>query len=72
MTACDYPGKVNAADHIDHVRTQMPYALALAGIGLSLGDIPSGLGLNPGWSILLGTIAIAGVVMLVGRRVRGD
>ena len=60
------------ADHIDHVRTQMPYALLIAGVGIALGDIPSGLGLNPFISILVGMGVIYLVFRFVGRRVENS
>jgi Na+/H+ antiporter NhaC len=43
----------SACDHIDHVRTQMPYALTVAGIGTVLGTIPAGYGFNPYLSMLI-------------------
>ncbi len=49
------------SDHIDHVRTQMPYALVAAGAGIAIGDIPAGLGLNP----FISTVLAVGVVYLV-------
>jgi Na+/H+ antiporter NhaC len=41
-------------DPLDHVRTQIPYALIAAGVALLIGFIPSGFGL-PSWiSLILG------------------
>jgi len=48
-----------ACDHVDHVRTQLPYALVVAAIGMLLGDIGTAYGLPN--SIALG----AGVILLV-------
>jgi len=36
--------KVN---HIDHVRTQLPYALLIGSVSLVLGYLPSGFHINP-------------------------
>ena len=36
---------------MDHVRTQMPYALIAGGVSLLVGTIPAGLGL-PWWLLL--------------------
>ena len=38
---------------IDHVRTQLPYSLFVAGLALLCAYVPSALGLSPGWSLLL-------------------
>lgn len=35
-------------DHIDHVRTQMPYAMVVGMVGLAVGTIPTGFGV-PWW-----------------------
>ena len=41
-------------DHIDHVRTQLPYALLVGGVAIAIGTIPTGFGF-PWWiSLLLG------------------
>ncbi|HEX6307852.1 MAG TPA: Na+/H+ antiporter NhaC family protein [Longimicrobiales bacterium] len=59
----------SGADHIDHVRTQLPYALTVAAIGMVVGDIPTSFGLNPFISLPLGVIALVVVLRLVGRKV---
>lgn len=48
----------SGCDHIDHVRTQLPYALFTGGVALLLGLLPIGLGL-PWWLALPICIAIA-------------
>ena len=41
-------------DHIDHVRTQLPYALLVGGVAIGIGTIPTGFGF-PWWlSLLIG------------------
>ena len=37
-----------SCDHIDHVRTQLPYALAVGSVALLVGTIPTGFGF-PSW-----------------------
>ena len=54
----------SGCDHVDHVRTQMPYALSVAGVALLCGYLPAGFGLSPWISLLLGT---GGVLLLVFR-----
>ncbi len=48
-------------DHIQHVRTQLPYSLFVAALALFCGYIPAGLGLSPLLSI---TIAITVMVIV--------
>ncbi|MFH0779211.1 MAG: Na+/H+ antiporter NhaC family protein, partial [Candidatus Eisenbacteria bacterium] len=59
----------SACDHIDHVKTQLPYALLAAAVGILLGDIPTAFGLSPWMSILGGTIVILLFLRLFARRV---
>jgi Na+/H+ antiporter NhaC len=59
----------SGCDHIAHVRTQMPYALALGVLGMVLGDIPTAYGLSPWISLLVGTLVIVVVVRFLGKRV---
>ena len=55
-----------ACDHLDHVRTQLPYALVVALLAMVVGDVGTALGL-PVWVALLGSIAIlAGGLKLFG------
>ena len=58
-----------ACDHVDHVKTQLPYALVVALVAMVVGDLGTALGL-PVWVALLGSIAIlAGGLKLWGRPV---
>ncbi len=41
----------SGSDHIDHVRTQLPYALLVGSVGVLIGTIPTGFGL-PWWLAL--------------------
>ena len=59
----------SACDHIDHVRTQLPYALLAAVGGVLIGDIPTAFGVSPFLSILLSTLVMLAVVMIFGRKV---
>ena len=57
-------------DHIAHVRTQLPYALAVGLMAILLGSIPAAFGL-PAWaSLLAGTGLIIGVVSGLGKRTK--
>ncbi|ASU80030.1 sodium:proton antiporter [Actinopolyspora erythraea] len=59
-------------DVVDHVRTQIPYALYAGGIAVVIGLLPIGFGF-PWWASFLVSIAVllAGL-RLLGRRVPGD
>ena len=57
--------------HINHVKTQMPYALTVAAITVFCGYIPCGLGL-PVWIVLPAAALVTGaVVYFVGKPVDG-
>jgi len=59
----------SGCDHVDHVRTQLPYALTVAGIALVGCYIPVGFGLSPWLGLLLGSGLLYGVLRVLGRRV---
>lgn len=55
--------------HIDHVRTQMPYALTVGGVSLVCGILPAGLGI-PFWvCFAVSIVALWCVVRFVGKKV---
>jgi len=58
------------SDHVDHVKTQMPYALTVAGISAVCGYLPVGFGLSPWLSLALGVGCVLLVVWRVGKGVR--
>jgi Na+/H+ antiporter NhaC len=58
----------SGCDHIAHVKTQLPYAVAIGVVGMLLGDLPTAFGLNPWISIVAGTVLIVAVVMIFGKR----
>lgn len=54
-------------DHVEHVRTQIPYAMTVGGIAILLGIIPTGFGL-PWWvGLLLGFAAMVVVLKVFGK-----
>ena len=58
-----------SCDHIEHVRTQLWYALFVAGVAVVFGYIPAGLGLNVWVCLGLGILAIIAVLMVFGKKV---
>ncbi|UCC97329.1 MAG: hypothetical protein JSW66_15965 [Phycisphaerales bacterium] len=49
----------SSCDLIEHVRTQLPYSLLVAGLALLFAYLPSGLGLAPGWGLVVAISAMA-------------
>jgi Na+/H+ antiporter NhaC len=58
----------SACDHVDHVRTQLPYALLVAGIGMLVGDIGTAYGLPPWVAIGSGILILFVFLKLVGTK----
>ncbi|MFH1756350.1 MAG: Na+/H+ antiporter NhaC family protein [Candidatus Latescibacterota bacterium] len=56
-----------AADHIDHVRTQLPYALTVALACILFGYLPISFHAPPLAAILIGCGGILGIVLLFGK-----
>lgn len=58
----------SGCDHIEHVRTQLPYALLVGFVAIFVGTIPGGFGVPPWLSLLLGIAVLLGVIRLFGRK----
>jgi Na+/H+ antiporter NhaC len=58
----------SGCDHIEHVRTQLPYALLVGIVALALGTIPGGFGIPPWISIVIGIGVLWGVLKFFGRK----
>ena len=57
-------------DHLDHVATQMPYAVTVAGVALFLGYVPIGFGFkSPQLLLPMGLIVLYIIVQFLGRPV---
>ena len=60
------------SDHIDHVRTQIPYALTVGTVSLVVGLIPTGFGV-PWWLTLPASAAIlVGILYLFGDDIEAE
>jgi Na+/H+ antiporter NhaC len=59
----------SACDHIDHVRTQLPYAVLAAVIGMLVGDIPTAFGMSPWISIVAGVLLMILFIRFFGKKV---
>ena len=59
----------SSCNHLQHVRTQMPYALTVGGVALLLGVLPTALGL-PSWVAFLMAFSVLWlIVRWVGKKV---
>ena len=59
----------SGCDHLQHVGTQMPYALTVGCVAVFIGVLPTALGL-PSWiAFLMGLAVLAVIVRFVGKKV---
>ena len=58
----------SGCDHIEHVRTQMPYALLVGSVAIAVGTIPGAYGVSPIVSIIAGALILAAVLGYFGRK----
>ena len=58
----------SGCDHIEHVRTQMPYAILVGTVAIAVGTIPGGYGFPPLLSILIGMSLLYFVLRIFGKR----
>ncbi len=59
----------SGCDHIDHVRTQLTYAITVGIVTMLIGDILTAFGLSPVIALLLISSVLIGIVYLWGKRV---
>lgn len=57
----------SGCDHIDHVRTQLPYALLVGFVGILIGTLPTGFGV-PWWMSML----VGGAILFAALRMFGE
>ena len=58
----------SGCNHIEHVRTQLPYALLVGAVALLIGTVPGGYGLPPWISIIVGIAVLIALLRIFGRR----
>ncbi len=58
----------SGCNHIDHVRTQLPYAIVVGVVCMIFGDILTAYGLSPYISLLIITTLLVGIVYLFGKK----
>jgi Na+/H+ antiporter NhaC len=58
----------SACDLIDHVRTQLPYALVVAFVALAVGELPAAFDwMHPAWGLLAGLIILYFILKYFGK-----
>jgi Na+/H+ antiporter NhaC len=58
----------SACDHVDHVRTQLPYALVVGVVGIFVGNIPTAYGFPVWVSLLLGGAILFALLRFYGKK----
>lgn len=59
----------SGCNHIDHVKTQIPYALTVGGVSVVFGTILSAVGLSPILGFLISAGVLIAIVELLGKKV---
>lgn len=59
----------SSCNHIEHVRTQLPYALTVGAVSVVIGTIPAALGISSWLLFPVGILIMYGVVVLIGKPV---
>ncbi len=61
--------QASGCDHVEHVRTQLPYALLVGVVAVLFGTLPVGFGVSVWLLMPLGIIALATILRFLGKRV---
>lgn len=59
----------STADHVDHVRTQLPYAMTVAAVSILMGYVPAALGLPVPAVLLICLVTVVIIVRFFGKQV---
>jgi Na+/H+ antiporter NhaC len=59
----------SGCDHIDHVRTQLTYAISVGIVTMLIGDILTTFGLSPVIALLIIASVLVGIIYLFGKKV---
>jgi Na+/H+ antiporter NhaC len=60
----------SSCHHIDHVKTQMPYALTVGGVAILVGIIPSALGVSSWICLPVGILSLWLIIKFLGKDVK--
>ena len=61
--------QASSCNHLQHVKTQMPYALTVGGVAMLLGVLPTALGLSSWAAFLMAFVVLGLIVRIVGKKV---
>ena len=56
-----------SCNHLDHVKTQMPYAVTVGAVSIFIGSIPAAIGISSFITFPLGIVVLYGVVHFLGK-----
>ena len=56
-------------NHIDHVQTQLPYAVVVGLVCVVFGYLPAGFGLSPFLSLIMIVLSLVGIIYLIGKKI---
>ncbi|PSQ65915.1 MAG: sodium:proton antiporter [Bacteroidetes bacterium QH_2_64_74] len=56
----------SGCDHIEHVRTQLPYALTVGTVAILFGTLPAGFGMHWLIGLVVGAIVLGGLLWTIG------
>jgi len=59
----------SSIDHMDHVSTQMPYALLVGAVSCIVGYLPCGFGVNPWLANIAGLVLLVAIFFFAGKKV---
>ena len=62
----------SAVDHMDHVTTQLPYALTVGAVAALFGFLPAGFGVSPIFTLPIGVIVLYLIVQVFGKSVKEE
>ncbi|MFQ5547296.1 MAG: Na+/H+ antiporter NhaC family protein [Woeseia sp.] len=62
----------SGCDHVEHVRTQLPYAALVGTVAIGIGTIPGGYGFPPLLSLLIGAAILVAALRYFGKKVPGS
>ncbi len=57
----------SGCNHIEHVRTQLPYALLVGVVAILMGTVPAGYGVPPWVCLIVGAAVLVGILKFFGK-----
>lgn len=62
----------SGCNNLDHVKTQIPYAITVAAVSVLCGTLPAGLGVSPMVSLVLGILVCAAAIRIFGKKIETE